>query len=202
MKNNYHVLLFTILYLHIFMKSGVCLLYKNDNKKPFTMNVTYQNPTEDYTERKKYVEEEIALKRRIGELEQKINADSDLLKMILNINNIQIQKLSEIINVNQATLYYKALHFTPMKKHKIKQKKCKYPSVNMNNSKSVERFIHIMTNLGLLPKEACELTPTQKLIDGSKTDKNYYQARIQKYLKDWMKKRDTSKAKHEKEEPC
>jgi len=165
-------------------------------RKEFTMNVTYQNPLEDYDERKKYADEEINFKRRINEVEQKIEADSELLKMILNINNIQIQKLSEIINVNLATLYYKALRFRP-KKIELR-KPDPTPSVNILSMDSVESFIEKMVRMGKLNRKALNLRPSKYFgYKGAREELGQYFSKLKKKmddykLMDWLRKQDTS----------
>ena len=170
-----------------------------DKPVPFTMNVTYQNPIEDYTERKKFADEEINFKRRINELEQKLVADSDLLKMILNINNVQIQKLSEVVNVNLATLYYKALRFRP---NRIEMKKPEpIPKVNILSMQSVESFIEKMVQMGKLNKEALEARPSIYFgLKNSHWEMKSYLKKLEVDMKnyklmEWLQRQDTSSHK-------
>jgi len=191
MKRNF--IIFTLLlYINILAKGGNCVVLKAFKNKPFIMNVTYQNPLDDLNERKKYAQEEIAYKRRVREIEQKIEADSDLLKMILNINNIQIQKLSEVVNVNLATLYYKALHFLPQKRINLRPK-IQLPLVDVNSASSMERFINIMIRLGLVSKDAAKMKPSV-MMEAMKQGKlpNPWEEGYDSGLMKWVKKQDIS----------
>jgi len=191
MKRNF--IIFTLLlYINILAKGGNCVVLKAVKSKSFIMNVTYQNPLEDLNERKKYAQEEIAYKRRVREIEQKIEADSDLIKMILNINNIQIQKLSEVVNVNLATLYYKALHFLPQKRINLRPK-ISLPLVDVNSVSSMERFINIMIRLGLVSKDAAKMKPSV-MMEAMKQGKlpNPWEEGYDSGLMKWVKKQDIS----------
>jgi hypothetical protein len=68
--------------------------------QPITLNVTYESPMRDLNEERKYTIEHLNYARKVRRLAQKFSEDMDLLKMIINVQNIQIDKLNEIIMVN------------------------------------------------------------------------------------------------------
>lgn len=147
---------------------SVKLNSRKDVPTPLVMNVTYQNPLNDYDERKHYLDEERYLKKRIDEIEEKIEADSELLKMIFNVNNVQIQKLSEVVNVNLASLYYKALSFMP-KPPKAKPKSNDDLHLDVSKIESVEHFMKKAMQRGLIDPSASHLLPS-KTVAGYMTD--------------------------------
>ena len=65
-----------------------------------TLNVTYESPMREIDEERKYTMEELNYGRKVRRLEQKFSEDIELLKMVINVQNIQIDKLNEIIMVN------------------------------------------------------------------------------------------------------
>lgn len=69
-------------------------------KQPVTLNVTYETPMRDLDEERKYTMEEINYGRKVRRLEQKFSEDIELLKMVINVQNIQFDKLNEIVMVN------------------------------------------------------------------------------------------------------
>jgi 5'-deoxynucleotidase YfbR-like HD superfamily hydrolase len=68
------------------------------------MNVTYEYPYRDIVEEEKYIEEHLRYVERVKQMENKFTKDMDLLRMMYNVQNAQIQKLSEIIFVNAALI--------------------------------------------------------------------------------------------------
>lgn len=68
------------------------------------MNVTYEYPYQDIIEQRKYVDEHYRYINRVKQMEDKFTKDMDLLRMMFNVQNAQIQKLSEIIGVNAALI--------------------------------------------------------------------------------------------------
>jgi hypothetical protein len=68
--------------------------------QPITLNVTYESPMRDLNEERKYTMEHLNYARKVKRLSQKFADDMDVLKMIMNVQNIQIDKLNEIIMVN------------------------------------------------------------------------------------------------------
>lgn len=76
---------------------------KNSNDKddkPMLLNVTYETPMRDLDEERKYTMEHLSYTKKVKRLEQKFSEDIELLKMIMNVQNSQIEKLNEIIMVN------------------------------------------------------------------------------------------------------
>jgi hypothetical protein len=82
------------------IRNGVTL---TDDKKsePLLLNVTYSTPVRDLEEEKKYTMEHVNYMKKVKRLEKKFTDDIDLLKMIVNVQNIQIDKLNEVIMVNE-----------------------------------------------------------------------------------------------------
>jgi hypothetical protein len=78
-----------------------CLKQEN---KPILMNVTYESPWKDLQEERKFLDEHFKYMNKTKELEKKFTDDMNLLKMMFNIQNNQIYKLREIIEVNKAIL--------------------------------------------------------------------------------------------------
>ena len=80
----------------------LCVNLKQD--KPILMNATYEYPYRDIVEEDKYIEEHLRYIERVKQMEYKFTKDMDLLRMMYNVQNAQIQKLSEIIGVNAALI--------------------------------------------------------------------------------------------------
>lgn len=102
--------LFTFFMISILLisKFSECAKIKNgasltDDKKsePLLLNVTYSTPTRDLEEEKKFTMEHVNYMKKVKRLEQKFNDDIELLKMIANVQNIQINKLNEVVMVNE-----------------------------------------------------------------------------------------------------
>ncbi len=91
-----------IIFILIFISQSLAVRLRQD--KPILMNVTYEYPYEDLVEEQKYVEEHYRYIHRVKQLENKFTKDMDLLRMMFNVQNAQIQKLSEIIGVNVALI--------------------------------------------------------------------------------------------------
>ncbi len=92
-------LLFTLIINYI-----LAVRLREEEKKPILMNVTYEYPYRDLEEEQKYLEEHLKYIQRVKEIEKKFNQDMDLMRMMVNVQNSQIQKLSEIIGVNAALI--------------------------------------------------------------------------------------------------
>lgn len=74
--------------------------------KPILLNVTYESSWRDLDEQRKYSQEYVNYVKKVKEVEDKFNKDIDLFKRLMNIQNLQIQKLNEIIEVNSAIGYH------------------------------------------------------------------------------------------------
>lgn len=124
MKHSTNILQFNIikriLILFCYFNLSECLrISTKEHPNPMVLNVTYEFPMHDLTESRLHAKELFNYKNRAKELETKIEKDSQLLKMIMNVQNIQIQKMTEIYYLNQALLFHYALD----KEQKEKTKK-------------------------------------------------------------------------------
>jgi hypothetical protein len=90
--------LFSVLFI------SVLSLQQKKKDEPITLNVTLEYPMNSFEEEKRYNEEFLRLKRDVRNAEEKIHSDMELFKMLVNIQNVQIQKVNEILNVNSAIL--------------------------------------------------------------------------------------------------
>lgn len=95
----------------LFISQSFCLKLKNQlatstsvKQEPLEMNVNYVTPTRDLDEEIKFTEEHLNYMKKIKDIENKFREDTDIIKMLANLQNIQINKLYEIINVNAATV--------------------------------------------------------------------------------------------------
>ena len=73
--------------------------------KPILVNVTYETPLRDLDEERKYQLEHLNYLRKVKGLEEKYSNDIDALKMMMNIQNLEIEKLNEVIMANSAVAY-------------------------------------------------------------------------------------------------
>ena len=83
-----------LVYIFLFKIISSANIRAKEHPNPMVLNVTYEFPFNDITERRLHAKETFNYKNRIKELETKIEKDSQLLKMILNVQNIQIQKMT------------------------------------------------------------------------------------------------------------
>ena len=79
---------------------GCVNLKESPLDKPITLNVTYETPMRDLEEERKYTSEYLNYASKAKRLQHKIYQDVELLKMVMNVQNIQIEKLNEIIKSN------------------------------------------------------------------------------------------------------
>jgi hypothetical protein len=73
-------------------------------EKPLFLNVTYESPWKDLEEDRKFMDEHFKFINKTKEIGKKFTDDMNLLKMMFNIQNNQIYKLREIIEVNKAII--------------------------------------------------------------------------------------------------
>jgi hypothetical protein len=73
---------------------------KQDDDKPILLNVSYVTPMRDLEEERKFTMEQLNYMKKVKRLEQKFSDDIELLKMIMNVQNTQIERLNEIVMVN------------------------------------------------------------------------------------------------------
>lgn len=81
-------------------------LKSSEHPDPMVLNVTYEYPVFDLKDMRRHANETFNYQNRIKELETKIERDTQLLKMILHTQNIQIQKMTEVFYLNEAMLYH------------------------------------------------------------------------------------------------
>lgn len=142
---------------------------ENPNTKvqnPLSLNITYEHPYHDIDEQRKYADEHIAFIRRTRDVENKLNREIENLKMILNVQNIQLQKINEIFYTNLAVLYQKLANDYSNKyienrlingfKHgeEIAKKKLSKIKVDFNDTKSVDDFKDLLVSKGVVKPEA------------------------------------------------
>lgn len=116
-------------------KSEILLNKLNNN--PLNLNVTFKNSGRELNEMRKYQEEHVEWVKRVKFVENKIKTEFINLKMMSNVQNIQIQKLNEIFYGNLASLYFKlAKDFAPKYLNKIAAIKAvkKEPNLKGNNN--------------------------------------------------------------------
>ena len=94
------------------------LIRGKEHPFPMTLNVTYEFPVSDLTDRRRHANESFNYQSRLKEMEAKIEKDSQLLKMVLHTQNVQIQKMTEVYYLNEALL----IHYLIDKEEKDKQK--------------------------------------------------------------------------------
>ena len=78
----------------------------NSNDPP-EMTINYQSHYRDLKEKQKYAEENISFIKKTKQIENKVLTEIQKLKMMMNIQNIQIEKLNEIFQSNLNLLYRK-----------------------------------------------------------------------------------------------
>lgn len=71
------------------------------------MTINYQSHYRDLKEKEKYAKENISFIKNTNKIESKILTEIQKLKMMMNIQNIQIEKLNEIFQSNLNLLYRK-----------------------------------------------------------------------------------------------
>lgn len=76
-------------------------LQKKD--EPMSIEVTYVTPLRDLEEQTKYMEEHLNYVRNFKRTEDKLKDDIQTIKMMLNEQNTQIEKLNSIVHSNFAT---------------------------------------------------------------------------------------------------
>ena len=137
----------------------------NDEKLPLSLNITYENPYHDLDEQKKYAQEHLAFIRKTKEIDDKVSRDYDNLKSIINVQNIQIEKINEIFYTNLAILYQKLAndYASQYKEHKVVRntnrteelkKVEKGPlKVDFNDQGSIEQFKNNLLHKGIVKPE-------------------------------------------------
>jgi hypothetical protein len=98
MKNFLLTIIFLLIHISFTISSN---LRKKD--EPLSLTVTYVTPLRDYEEQKKYMEEHLYYARNFKILEDKFNEDLETLKMMLNQQTTQIEKLNSIVHTNFAS---------------------------------------------------------------------------------------------------
>ena len=97
-------LFFSLLIMYVITQFSECANIRNKLRigegEPMRINVTYYSPTRDLEEEKKYALEHVNYMKKVKRMEQKFQEDIELLKMVMNVQNIQIVKLNEIVMVN------------------------------------------------------------------------------------------------------
>jgi hypothetical protein len=97
-------LFFSILIMYVITRLSECANIRNKLRigegEPMQLNVTYYTPTRDLEEEKKYALEHVNYMKKVKRMEQKFQDDIELLKMVMNVQNIQISKLNEVVMVN------------------------------------------------------------------------------------------------------
>ena len=94
------VKLISFMILLIMFCSSIRSVKMKSSDKPMLLNVTYETPMRDLDEERKYTMEHLNYMKKVKRLEQKFSEDIELLKMIMNIQNSQIERLNEIVMVN------------------------------------------------------------------------------------------------------
>ncbi len=79
----------------------------NPSNDPLEMTINYQSHYRDLKEKQKYAQENISFIKKTKQIENKILTEIQKLKMMMNIQNIQIEKLNEIYQSNLNLLYRK-----------------------------------------------------------------------------------------------
>lgn len=110
--NTYHstfvkffILISIFIFLHLQLQVSLCVTSNlrsgsHLGEEPMLLNVTYTTPFRELEEQKKVTMEHLNYIKKVKRLEQKFAEDIELLKMIMNVQNSQIEKLNEIIMVN------------------------------------------------------------------------------------------------------
>jgi hypothetical protein len=136
-----------------------------DKSKPLSLNITYEHPYHDIEEQRKYADQHILFVRRTKEVENKLTTEIENLKMLMNVQNIQIQKINEIFYTNLAVLYQKLANDYKQKyiEHKaIKgfkdgevkaKKKLDTVKVDFNDKKSLDEFKGLLIDKGVIKPE-------------------------------------------------
>jgi hypothetical protein len=107
-KYNYRIFLFFIC-VGLMLILIACSNLKTESnmhlgarEEPMLLNVTYETPMRDLDEERRFTMEHLNYYKKIKELETKFNQDIELVKMLVNLQNLQIDKLHEILNVNNS----------------------------------------------------------------------------------------------------
>ena len=69
---------------------------------PMEITVNYVTPLRDLTEQTKYMEEHLNYVRNFKQMDWKLKDDIETLKMMLNQQTTQIEKMNSIVNTNYA----------------------------------------------------------------------------------------------------
>lgn len=140
---------------------------EDENKpKPLLLNITYENPLHDLDEQRKYAYEHIAFNKKVKQIESSLIKDIENLKALLNVQNIQIEKLNEIYLINLGVLYQKIANdyknkfvksrirdgyeYDKKKNDTLADKSVK---VDFNNPKSVEEFKNLLVEKNIVKPE-------------------------------------------------
>lgn len=102
-----------------------CLRSMSENKGdngaspdgPISLNVTYETSSRDLEEQRKYGKEFLSYNKAVNQLENKFNQDLKLLKMLLNIQNMELEKLNQVVYANSAVIH-EAFTELALNKHK------------------------------------------------------------------------------------
>lgn len=140
-------------------------LLGDDKSKPLSLNITYEHPYHDIDEQRKYADQHILFVRRTKEVENKLVTEIENLKMLMNVQNIQIQKINEIYYTNLAVLYQKLANDYKQKyiEHRAvkgfkdgevqAKKKLETVKVDFNDKKSLDEFKGLLIDKGVIKPE-------------------------------------------------
>lgn len=147
-----------IINIYLFKISSSANIRAHQHPNPMTLNVTYEFPFNDITEKRLHAKETFNFKNRVKELETKIEKDSQLLKMILNVQNIQIQKMTEVYYLNQALFYHYLIEKDET--DQLTQKRNKIVSgiegddiskvIRLNNPNRIREFLNGVYEAGMI----------------------------------------------------
>jgi hypothetical protein len=101
MKFAIFVIIHIILLINIFYGLNIRSGLASGEPPLLNLNVTYELPSRDLDEQRKFTMEHLNYIKKVKRLQQKFNDDLEMLKMILNVQNIQIQKLNEVVILNR-----------------------------------------------------------------------------------------------------
>lgn len=157
---------FIILSNQFKIKHRMNIRQDEENKpKPLLLNITYENPMHDLDEQRKYAYEHIMFNKKVKQVETKLIKDIENLKALLNVQNIQIEKLNEIYLINLGVLYQKIANDYKNKfvKSRVRdgyeydkkknETSIKPVKVDFDDPKSVEEFKNLMVEKNIIKPE-------------------------------------------------
>lgn len=161
----------TLILFSLFNYSSCIRIAHKEHPDPMVLNVTYEFPIHDLTERRLHAKELFNYKNRAKELEIKIEKDSQLLKMILNVQNIQIQKMTEIYYLNQALLFHYVLDKKEKDKTREKLKGLGDPDIakiiRLDHPDRIREFLDKIFDAGMI-NESYKKMNNKELFDNFK----------------------------------